>query len=104
MGKLLDIAQLGNPVLRKITNDINEIDDNIESLSSQMLYTVQNVKGVGLAAPQIGISKRVFVADVGDGPFVMVNPEVVDRVDRGSSMRVAYRYRATTGRSRGLIT
>jgi peptide deformylase len=37
--------------------------------------------GVGLAAPQIGISKRVFVADIGEGPFVMVNPEVVDVSD-----------------------
>ncbi len=43
-----------------------------------MLETMYQAPGVGLAAPQIGISKRIFVADIGEGPFVMVNPEIVE--------------------------
>lgn len=42
-----------------------------------MLDTMYHAPGVGLAAPQIGISKRLFVADIGEGPFVMVNPQIV---------------------------
>ena len=43
-----------------------------------MLETMYEAPGVGLAAPQIGISKAIFVADIGDGPFVMINPEIVE--------------------------
>ncbi len=46
-----------------------------------MLETMYEAPGVGLAAPQIGISKRIFVADIGEGPFAMINPEVVEVSD-----------------------
>jgi peptide deformylase len=57
---------------------VESFDDDLKRLTDGMLETMYEAPGVGLAAPQIGISKRVFVADVGEGPFVMVNPTIVD--------------------------
>ncbi len=57
---------------------IAEISSALERLVDDMLETMYEAPGVGLAAPQIGVSKAVFVADIGDGPFVMVNPEIVE--------------------------
>ena len=56
---------------------ITQFDDDLRRLVDDMLETMYEAPGVGLAAPQIGISKRIFVADTGEGPFVMVNPEIV---------------------------
>ena len=68
----------GDPVLR--TKAVNVSDDpaSLERLVADMLETMYDAPGVGLAAPQIGISKRIFVADIGEGPFTMVNPEIVE--------------------------
>jgi peptide deformylase len=59
--EVLQIAQLGNPILRKISKEIKNIDKDIDSLSSNMIYTVQNVNGAGLAAPQVFESKSMFI-------------------------------------------
>ena len=59
-------------------SDVTEFGDTLAKLADDMLETMYAVPGVGLAAPQIGISKRFFVADVGQGPFVMANPEIVE--------------------------
>ncbi len=56
---------------------ITTFDDDLARLVDDMLETMYDAPGVGLAAPQIGVSKRMFVADIGDGPFVMVNPVIV---------------------------
>ena len=53
-------------------------DDDVRRLTTDMFETMYAAPGVGLAAPQIGVSKRVFVADVGEGPFVMINPSIVE--------------------------
>jgi peptide deformylase len=58
--------------------DVDNDPASLERLVADMLETMYEAPGVGLAAPQIGISKRVFVADIGDGPFAMVNPEIVE--------------------------
>ena len=76
---IFPIRTYGDPVLRTEAADVDAFDDALARLVDDMLETMYDAPGVGLAAPQIGISKRVFVADVGDGPFVMVNPEVVDQ-------------------------
>lgn len=65
-----------DPVLRTKAAPVDVFDDELRRLTDDMLETMYEAPGVGLAAPQIGIAKRVFVADVGDGPFVMVNPVV----------------------------
>ncbi|MCP4304444.1 MAG: peptide deformylase [bacterium] len=72
------IRTFGDPVLRATAADVNDDAESLERLVADMLETMYEAPGVGLAAPQIGISKRIFVADIGEGPFTMVNPEIVD--------------------------
>lgn len=72
------IRTFPDPVLSMTAAEITEFDDDLVRLVDDMLETMYEAPGVGLAAPQIGISKRVFVADIGDGPFVMVNPTIVE--------------------------
>lgn len=67
-----------DPVLRAPTVPITEFGPDLVRLVDDMLETMYEAPGVGLAGPQIGISKQVFVADIGDGPFVMVNPEIIE--------------------------
>lgn len=66
-----------DPVLRKKTREITEIDDRIKELAQDMLDTMYDAEGVGLAAPQIGILKRIVVIDIGEGPVIMINPKIV---------------------------
>ena len=75
---LFPIRTFGDPVLRAVAEPIDEITSALERLVDDMLETMYGAPGVGLAAPQIGISKAIFVADIGDGPFVMINPEIVE--------------------------
>ncbi len=75
---LYPIRTFGDPVLRTPAVTIDEITDDLERLVDDMLETMYEAPGVGLAAPQIGISRRLFVADIGEGPFVMINPEIVE--------------------------
>lgn len=67
-----------DPVLRTATTPVTEFGPNLARLADDMFETMYAAPGVGLAGPQIGISKQIFVADVGEGPFVMVNPEIVE--------------------------
>lgn len=67
----------GDPVLRRISRPVKEVNDSIRKLMDNMAETMYYSHGVGLAAPQVGINKRVIVVDVGDGLYKMVNPEVV---------------------------
>ncbi len=67
-----------DPVLRAATTPITEFGPELARLVDDMLETMYEAPGVGLAGPQIGIAKQLFVADVGDGPFIMVNPEIVE--------------------------
>ncbi len=75
---LFPIRTFGDPVLRTVAEPVDVVDASIERLAEDMLETMYDAPGVGLAAPQIGVLKRVFVADIGDGPFVMINPELVE--------------------------
>ena len=72
------IRTFPDPVLAMRASDVTVFDDDLRRLADDMLETMYDAPGVGLAAPQVGISKRIFVADIGDGPFVMVNPEIVE--------------------------
>jgi peptide deformylase len=75
---IFPIRTFGDPVLRTSAEPVDDFSNALERLIEDMLETMYDAPGVGLAAPQIGVSKRVFVADVGDGPLVMVNPEIVE--------------------------
>ncbi|MDX2343325.1 MAG: peptide deformylase [Acidimicrobiia bacterium] len=72
------IRTFGDPVLRATAVDVTDDAESLHRLVDDMLETMYEAPGVGLAGPQIGISKRIFVADIGEGPFAMVNPELVE--------------------------
>lgn len=67
-----------DPVLRKKSRKVEEIDERIKTLVQDMLDTMYKEEGVGLAAPQVGILKRVVVIDIGEGPIVLINPEMIE--------------------------
>jgi peptide deformylase len=74
------IRQLGDPVLRQPATRVERYDDALAMLAADMIETMYEAPGVGLAAPQIGRSIRLFVYDAGDetGAHVLVNPEISD--------------------------
>ncbi|HUD70099.1 MAG TPA: peptide deformylase [Acidimicrobiales bacterium] len=75
---VLDIRLYGDPVLREATKEVEEIDGRLASLAEVMIETMHAAPGVGLAANQIGVSKRMFVYDAGEGPVTVVNPRIVE--------------------------
>jgi len=78
------IRVFGDPVLRQPTLDVDEIDDALRQLADDMLETMYAAPGVGLAAPQVGVQRRFFVYDVGDGPGAVVNPRIVGASGEGT--------------------
>ncbi len=74
---IFPIRTFPDPVLTMDAAMVVEFDADLARLVDDMLETMYEAPGVGLAAPQIGVSKRLFVADIGEEPFVMINPEVV---------------------------
>lgn len=77
---ILPIRTYGDPVLRTPTREIDDIDANIRKLAADMIETMYDAPGVGLAAPQIGVSLRIAVFDAQDGlgARVLVNPRIVE--------------------------
>lgn len=73
---LRNVVKVGDPVLTKKCRIIEKFDDKLSDLIDDMLETMYDANGVGLAAPQVGLLKRVVVIDVGDGPMELVNPEI----------------------------
>lgn len=73
------LRTLPDPVLHKKTREVEKIDERILILLDDMLETMREEEGVGLAAPQIGILKRIAVIDIGDGPVKLINPYIVER-------------------------
>lgn len=79
-----EIRVLGDPVLRQVAAPVAEVDDEVRDLIDQMILTMYAAEGVGLAAPQIGLSRRIIVIDVreDDEPaFGLVNPVIVEQSD-----------------------
>lgn len=74
---ILEICTEGNPILRQKAIPVRKITRRIQKLVKDMLQTMYDARGVGLAAPQVGISERIVVIDVGDGPITLINPEIV---------------------------
>ena len=76
---LRTIRMLGDPVLNKACKEVKEVTPKISTLISDMLETMYEANGVGLAAPQVGILKRVVTIDIGegDGPLIMINPVIL---------------------------
>lgn len=72
------IRTYGDPVLRQATTNVENIDASIVRLVEDMIETMYEAPGVGLAASQVGVQKRVFVYDIGDGPSVVLNPTITE--------------------------
>lgn len=74
-----NIRKNGDEVLRKKSRTVEKVDEKIKELVEDMIETMHKNNGVGLAAPQVGILKRVVVIDLYDdkGPIVLINPEII---------------------------
>lgn len=69
----------GDPILRKKSREVKEVNDRIKILLDDMMETMYENDGVGLAAPQIGILRQLIVIDIGDGPIKLINPEIIEK-------------------------
>lgn len=73
---LRNIVKFGDDILRKKCREVTAFDDKLWVLLDDMYETMQSANGVGLAAPQVGILRRVCVIDVGEGPIELINPVI----------------------------
>lgn len=76
-----NIREIGDSVLTKVSREVTEVDKKLLTLIDDMLDTLYDANGVGLAAPQVGILKRVVVIDVseeGNEPIILINPEILE--------------------------
>jgi len=73
-----EIRVFGDPVLKQRATEVSEIDGRLARLADDMITTMRDAPGVGLAAPQVGVQKRLFVYELpeGDGPHTIVNPSI----------------------------
>ena len=72
------IREIGDDVLEKVCKEVTDMTDRTKVLIEDMLDTMYDAMGVGLAAPQVGILKRIVVIDIGEGPIILVNPEILE--------------------------
>ncbi len=75
------IRKIGDSILTKQTKEISEMTPRLETLIDDMLETMYDADGVGLAAPQVGVLKQLVVIDVSEGadqPIVLINPEIIE--------------------------
>jgi peptide deformylase len=75
---LMPIRTFGDPVLRQRTPDLTDIDGSLAKLVEDMLVTMREAPGIGLAAPQVGILKRLFVYELDEHPGVLINPVIAE--------------------------
>ena len=72
------IRELGDEVLTKPCKEVTKMTLRTKILINDMLDTMYEAMGVGLAAPQVGILKRIVTIDIGEGPIVLINPEILE--------------------------
>lgn len=73
-----NVRKIGDPVLNKVCKEVREVNDRTRELINDMFDTMYEADGVGLAAPQVGILKRIVVIDVtGEDPILLINPEIL---------------------------
>lgn len=76
---LRNIVKIGDPILSKTSRKVEAFDEKLAELIDDMKETMYDAQGVGLAAVQVGILKRVVVIDIGDGCMELVNPEITEQ-------------------------
>ena len=72
------IREIGDPVLNKISKEVKEITPRVQDLIDDMFETMYTNSGVGLAAVQVGVLKRIVVIDTGDDPILLINPRILE--------------------------
>lgn len=72
------VREIGEEVLNKVSKEVRTMTPRTLMLIEDMLDTMYEAGGVGLAAPQVGILKRIVVIDVGEGPIILINPEILE--------------------------
>ena len=73
-----DIREMGDEVLEKVCKEVKSMTPRTLTLIEDMIDTMYDAFGVGLAAPQVGVLKRIVVIDVGEGPIILINPEILE--------------------------
>ena len=76
---LRQIRVYGDDILTKKCREVKEMTPRLKELIDDMLETMYDAEGVGLAAPQVGVLRRIVVIDVGEGPIVLVNPRIIEQ-------------------------
>ncbi len=74
-----NIVKEGDPILNKVCRKVEKFDEKLFTLLNDMAETLKMADGVGLAAPQVGMLKRVVIVDVGDGLIELINPEIIEQ-------------------------
>lgn len=80
----LKLRLYGDPVLRKVARTLKSVGPAERMLIKELIAAMYDFDGAGLAATQVGIEEQIFVGDSGDGPFVVVNPEILERSSRNT--------------------
>lgn len=75
---LRNIREMGDPVLTKTCKEVKEMNERTLQLIDDLFETMYEANGVGLAAPQVGVLKRIVVIDCGDDPILLINPRVIE--------------------------
>ena len=83
---LRKIREFGDEVLNKECKEVTKMTIRTKVLINDMLDTMYEAMGVGLAAPQVGILKRIVVIDIGEGPIILINPEIIETSGEQTAM------------------
>ena len=76
---ILQVVTEPDPILRQKARSVKKVSKRIKTLTQNMLETMYDADGVGLAAPQVGIDERIIVIDIGKGPIILINPEITGK-------------------------
>lgn len=82
----LEVRTIGDPVLEQVATEVEQVDDALRQLLDDMLETMRDERGIGLAAPQVGISHRIVVIELDGRTLKLVNPRIVERRGRSKGM------------------
>ncbi|MCD5390531.1 peptide deformylase [candidate division NPL-UPA2 bacterium] len=82
----MEIRKYGDPVLREKARAVAEVTDEVRELIKDMAGTMYENKGIGLAAPQVGVKSRVIVVDGGQGLLALINPEILSSPEAGEEL------------------
>ncbi len=75
---LREIREIGDEILLKPCREVKEVTPRVRELIDDMFETLYDADGVGLAAPQVGVLKRIIIIDIGDDPHVLINPKLIE--------------------------